>query len=445
MAKRGLPTVCILTEAFESLGRVTASGAGMPSLPIVFIPHPVNSLPEKEMLKIADEAFPKVIRCLIEAGQKPAPEEEMPLEKKRIFSSEFTLEDGSLEGINRRFYESGWTDGLPIIPPSRAAVERMLTFTDREPLEVIATLPPRGGKATVEKIAANAVMAGCVPEYLPVIIATVQALAEEKDMNLCGIVSTTNPTTVAVMVNGPMAAELDINAGLGCFGSGWRANAAIGRAVRLIILNIGGGAPGTVDKATQGQPGKYSFCFAENEEENPWTPFHVERGFPREVSTVTVFSPHGLVPISEFASQTGRGVLTTIANTMAYPGGINILRCSPDPASQEAGQPAVILPPEFAEMAAKDGFSKDALKSFLYERAQVPFTAIGGEWETSRRFRGEGVPILKVAPRPEEILIAVAGGPGRQCAFFPNFTRPVTRPIARKDGTSVKSVYEFKK
>ncbi|MBI2907026.1 MAG: hypothetical protein HYX92_05160 [Chloroflexi bacterium] len=425
------------------MGKVTASGAGMPNLPIVFIPHPVNALPAEDMSPIVDKALPEIVRRLT-SPVAVAVKEEAP-EKKRIFRSEQTLEAGSLEAINRDLYELGWTDGLPIIPPTRAAVERMLAFTDRDPNEVIATLPPRGGQATVEKIAINAVMAGCVPEFLPVVVAAVQALGEEREMNLRGIISTTNPTTVALMVNGPIARELDINSGLDCFGSGWRANAAIGRAVRLVILNIAGGAPAIVDKSTQGQPGKYSFCFAENEEASPWDPLHVERGLPRGSSAVSVFSPQGLVPVSEFASQTGKGVLVTIANTMAYPGSIGILRSSPDPASQEAGRPAVILPPEFAEMAAKDGLSKDAVKQFLWARAEIPYTAIGGEYETGRKFRGEGNEILKVAPRADEIMIAVAGGPGRQAAYFPNFTRPVTKAVARRDGTPVKSVYDFKK
>lgn len=404
----------------------------------------MNTLHEERVFEITDRALPEIVRLLTQGAERKAAREEAP-PKKALLASDRELDKGSLDGINSRFYEWGWTDGLPIMPPTRSAVQRMFAFTDRDPGEVVATLPPRGGQATVEKIAVNAVMAGCAPEYLPVVIASVQALAEEKEMNLCGIISTTNPTTVAIMLNGPIARELDVNSGLGCFGSGWRSNAAIGRAVRLVILNVAGGAPAIVDKSTQGQPGKYSFCFAENEQASPWEPLHVERGFDPQTSSVTVFSPQGLVPISEFASQTGKGVLTTIANTMAYPGGVNILRSAPDPGSQEAGRPAIILPPEFAEMAAADGFSKDGVKEFLWRLAEAPYTAIGGEWEKGFRFRGEGNTVLKVAPRADELIVAVAGGPGRQAAFFPNFTRPVTRPIALKDGTPAKSVYDFRR
>ncbi|MBI2907444.1 MAG: hypothetical protein HYX92_07320 [Chloroflexi bacterium] len=424
------------------MGKVTAAGTGMPDLPIVFIPHPVDTLAEQEIWSLVDEAIPGIVRSLTSPVRAAAAE---GAPGKKVFPTELAAQAGSTEAINRQFYERGWTDGLPITPPTRRAVEAMLAFTDRAPQEVLATLPPRGGSATVEKVAVNAVMAGCVPEYFPLVLTAVEAMAEEKDINLRGIVTTTAPTTLAVMINGPLRKELEVNAGAGCLGSGWRANAAIGRAVRLIVLNIAGGAPGIVDKSTLGHPGKYALCFAENEEASPWQPLHVEMGLARDTSAVTLFTPQGLVSMCELASHTGKGVLTTIAHSMAHPAGGNIVRSSPEP-FVDAGRPAVILPPEFAAMAAKDGLSKDDVKDFLWERAQMPYTAIGGEWEMGRgRFRGEGSPILRVASRASEIMIAVAGGPGRQAAYFPNFSRPVTKPVVRRDGTPVRSVYDFRK
>src|SRR5262249_24111947 len=159
--------------------------------------------------------------------------------------------------------------------------------TDGDPEQVLGMLPPRQGEATVEKLAINAVMAGCLPEYLPVLIAAVEAVADP-DFNLDGVQATTHPVAPLIVVNGPLARRLNINSGYNCFGQGFRANATIGRAMRLVLMNVGGGLPGTGDRSTQGSPSKFSYCIAENEEANPWEPLHVERGFPRDVSTVTV-------------------------------------------------------------------------------------------------------------------------------------------------------------
>ncbi|MER3419161.1 MAG: hypothetical protein C4290_00950 [Chloroflexota bacterium] len=186
-------------------------------------------------------------------------------------------------------------------------------------------LPPRQGEATVERIAINAVMAGCRPEYLPVVIAAVEAMADP-DFNLDGVQATTHPVAPLVIVNGPAARELGINCGYNCYGQGTRANATIGRAIRLILMNIGGGLPGTGDRSTQGSPAKYSYCVAENEDANPWEPLHVERGYSRDTSTVTVIGCEGPHNIQEHYSNTGEGILLTITGAMGQAGSNNILR-----------------------------------------------------------------------------------------------------------------------
>src|SRR3954462_8160259 len=196
------------------------------------------------------------------------------------------------DAINKLYRERRWSDGLPIVPPTVDRVERMLRHARRPADEVVAHIAPAFGAATVERIAINAVLAGCDPEYMPALIAAVEAVADP-EFNLQGIQATTNPVAIWVIVNGPLAAELGVNATFNCLGEGTWANATLGRALRLILQNIGGALPGEMDKATQGQPGKYTFCCAENDDGNPWEPLHVERGFGADANTVTVVGALG--------------------------------------------------------------------------------------------------------------------------------------------------------
>jgi len=186
---------------------------------------------------------------------------------QKYVSEKVTVAD-SIEAVNNLYIENGWSDGLPIIPPTEPALEKMLSGTKRDPSEVLAKIPPTWGEATIEKVAINAVMAGCLPEYMPVIIAAVAAMCDEK-FRLGEIQPTTHPGAPLIIVNGPIAKKLGINSKAGAFGPCWRANATIGRAIRLILLNIGGAYPGKLDLATQGQPAKYTYCIAENEEDSP--------------------------------------------------------------------------------------------------------------------------------------------------------------------------------
>src|SRR5215212_1921062 len=219
----------------------------------------------------------------------------------------------------------------------------MLRYTDRSPDDVVAALPPHRAEALVHTVAVNAVMAGCRPEYLPVVLAAIEAIAEPA-FNLYGIQATTNPVTPLIVVNGPLARELGFNGGGNCFGHGWRANATVGRAVRLCMLNIGGGTPQTMDKSTQGQPGKYGLCIAENEEENPWEPYHVERGFAAEDSTVTAFSVTGAQNVLDLASKSAQSILRTFASSCANVGAQNV---------QLGGGPLIVFCPEHAQILAQ--------------------------------------------------------------------------------------------
>ncbi len=337
----------------------------------------------------------------------------------QLVSEKIKIED-SIEKVNALFYEQGWTDGLPIIPPTEERVQRMLAAVKRDPQEEIAVLPIRSVPATVEKIAVNAVMAGCEPEYLPVIIAAVEAVGEEK-FNPLAIQATTHPCGPLIVVNGPIARKIGLNSKGSCFGPGVKANATIGRALRLILLNIGGGIPVVADKATHGSPAKYTYCVAENEEDSPWEPLHVERGFGAQESTVTVFAAEGPHNINDHASITGKGILMTAAATMATAGNNNLTLLE--------GEPVLMLGPEHARTVARDGYSKEAVKDFIFEHARLPLKMLSEENIQSRRDSppetyGEFVDSeLIPVGRREHIVVIVLGGEGKHSCFVPTFGR----------------------
>ena len=346
---------------------------------------------------------------------------------------------GGYAATNRHYQDQGWTDGLPIVPPTEGDVRAFLGCTDRESREVVAVLPPRQGEATVERIAINAVMAGCRPEYMPVILTAVEALADPA-FNLDSIQATTHPVAPLLIVNGPIAKELGINAGYNAFGQGFRANVTIGRAIRLLLMNVGGGLPGTGDRATQGSPAKIASCVAENEEASPWEPLHVEHGFPADVSTVTVIGCEGPHNIQDHFSYTGLGILKVVAGAMGQAGSNNILA---------GGHPLLCLGPEHAATIARDGFSKRQVKEFLVEHARFPLARLGDEYRAHLIQRGAKdapdtmVPAVRSA---DSVTVIVTGGAGKHSCWQPTFgdqTGPARRPIARKDGTPLKSAADL--
>ncbi len=284
------------------------------------------------------------------------------------FQSSLVEVPDSLEEANEFLLSRRMTDGLPIIPPTPERVERMLKGTRRGLREVVGRVPPLWGPATVEKIAINAVMAGCVPEYMPALIAAVEAVCDEP-FNLHGIQTTTNSVGPMLVFNGPIRQQLNINCGAGVLGPGWRANATLGRAIRLIMLNVGGATPGDVDKSTQGWPGKYTCCIGENEEASPWEPLHVERGFRKDDSTVTVFGVDGSTQSTDI-SPWPEQVIRQIAFGMVR---LQIGRGSEPLNKQEEREPIILLNPVFAGMfAEKLGHTKESLKRYLWETARFP-------------------------------------------------------------------------
>jgi hypothetical protein len=332
------------------------------------------------------------------------------------------------------WFEKGVTDGLPVVPPTRERVERMLAGTRREREELVGEVPPNYGRATVEKTAVNAVMAGCRPEYLPVLLAAVEAACDPA-FNLHGLQATTHFAAPLAVVNGPIRSRIGLNAGFGVFGPGSRANATIGRALRLILMNLGGARAGEISMSTFGHPGRYTYCIAEHEEASPWEPLHVERGLGPGDSAVTLFAgeaPHG---ISDHASRTAKSLAASLGWSMT---GLWNAKHFP-----LYSQTMLVVGPEHARTFKDDGWSKADLKRFLVETIRRPYRELlpdgaGGEG-TLLRFAAEPPGPDELIPKfaaAEDLHVVVAGGTaGRFSMAIPgwlgtkNGSRAVTRRI----------------
>ncbi|MGE5524618.1 MAG: hypothetical protein ACM3SS_12960 [Rhodospirillaceae bacterium] len=267
-----------------------------------------------------------------------------------------------LEAAVEFCYQQNWTDGLPVVPPTRGAIERILQYLRRDPAEVVGIVPPRNGVATVEKIAINCTMAGCKPEYVPAVIAAVQAMLEER-FNLNGVQTTTHACAPLCIVSGPAVKSLAFNTKEGALGHGCRAAAAIGRAIRLILWNIGGGYPGEPCKTTLGHPGYFSFCVAEDPDANPWQPLHVERGFAVQDSVVTLTAataPYSVATGSGYG--TADDVLYLLADSIATLGSNNIT----------GGDLVLVMGPMTAQALADAGLSKRQVKEEIARLATRP-------------------------------------------------------------------------
>ena len=308
--------------------------------------------------------------------------------------------EDDFDEINTQYLARGWTDGLPVVPPTRRRIEDMLGYCDRPWNAPVATIAPNDSPATPLRIAVNAVMAGCRPEYFPVIVTAVEAMAEPQ-FNLIGIQTTTNPVGPLVLLNGPIRQQIGINCGAGALGPGWRANATIGRALRLILINIGGAIPGEIDKAILGMPGKYSLCLGELEESSPWEPFHVEKGYDLTQSTVTLISSQGTQSCAASYLEPEH-IFAMLADTMRIYGANSYTKGS--------GNPVVIFPPAHARILADAGWTKQRIRETLFERtmfvaADIPPRLL----DTSHRQQIRNG-MLCICRQPEDIVIIVAGG-----------------------------------
>jgi hypothetical protein len=298
-------------------------------------------------------------------------------------------------------FARGWSDGLPVVPPTPERVLRMLDGTTRAPGEVVAVVPPDLVPCTVEKVAINAVMAGCRPEYLPVVLAAVEAACTDA-FNVHGVLATTWFSGPIVVVNGPIAQRIGMNAAGNCLGQGNRANSTIGRALQLVIRNVGGGRPGAVDRATLGQPGKVGFCFAEREHDSPWQPLAVERGVPAGRSAVTLFAGGGVQGVADQLSRTPGSLARSFALA---------LRAVGHPKAVIAFDALLVVSPEHARVFRDAGWSRAHLHDELTALLQLP----GAELVRGAHGIAEGVPERLAGAtlpkfRPGGLLVVHAGG-----------------------------------
>ncbi len=441
LERRGIPTVIFTAETFVHDAQRSAASFGLPELPLAVVPKPFTNQRPEDIHRMAAAAFDQVIAGLTRplparAAAPRAASADGPL----VYEGGDALE--AWERMNQDFLARGWGDGFPLVPPTARAVEAMLRGTTRDPAEVIATLEPGFGLATVEKLAVNAVMAGCRPEHLPFLIAAVRCLAAPK-MYLRNKAMSTGPHAPLVLVNGPRGRAVGLNAGMCALGPGApsAANTALGRAVRLTMMNVGHTYVGVSDMDTIGSPLKYSLCCAENEAESPWEPYHVTRGFPREASAVTVHFVYGICELHDFKSTTPEDlvqVFATAATNVAQVGtGLWLIgrRADPRYKTEEKEHNTLFVCPEHAQIFTRAGWDRARLQAALHRATRLPFRTLmlNKEPKALQAAHPElgwladhpDLP-LPIVEDPECFDIAVVGGAAGRGAYFYGAGEPVT-------------------
>lgn len=426
----GIPSVAIITTPFEAIAKQVSCSAGLPNLPTIVVEHPVGNLPF-ELIHERGAKQATAARDALTGAAESSADEAASVGPGSTPEFQFVTIDSDQAAVDDFFLENDWSDGLPVVAPTEPRVSAMLGRHEDEADELVGTVPVAHGRATYRTIAVNAVMAGCRPEYFDLLVAVVKA-AIEPEFNMHAVQPTTHPVAPMIVVNGPMVLELGINSGTNAFGPGNRANATIGRALRLIMNNIGGGVAGKTDRATLGTPAKYGFCFAENEANSPWEPFHVSRGFAPSDSTVTLFaieSPHNM---NDPGSVSAQGVLKTFIGSMCTTG--------TNHHQYPRTEAVVVIAPEHAELLARDGFTRRSLQEYFFENARIPLEAFSHErierFLARRRpqwFGPENVTgFAAIGDGPEDFQIMVVGGPGTHSMFVPTFgpTASVTVKVA---------------
>ena len=339
------------------------------------------------------------------------------------------IEFGEHDDAMELCFQRGWTDGLPVTPPTDRRVLQMLSGTARRPNEIVGRIPPYLAECTVEKVAINAVLAGCKPEYMPVLLAALDA-ALEPVFTLHGVLATTYFSSPVIIVNGPIAKKIGMNSGINALGQGNRANATIGRALNLIVRNVGGGRPGEADRATLGAPSKFTLCFAEDESDPAWEPLSVARGFSRSASTVTLFQGHGVEAFVDQKTRTPEGLSRSIGLALVKIG---------HPRLVQSARAVLVLSPEHYRIYKEAGWGRKEIERALFDATTRP----GEDILAGLDGIGEGVPqerAHEAVPKFHEdgLLIVRAGGPaGLFSAILPGWLagrnrlelQPVTKEI----------------
>jgi hypothetical protein len=405
---------------FQGLAVSELQALGVSGLPLLVIQHPLGGERLDSVARRAHQAFEQ-LSALIEAGRHDAPAPSTAPAAQATPAITDLLVDDDPVALLAEFTQRAWCDGLPIVAPTEARVTAMLG--GRDGARLLGAMAPLWRQVTLQKLAVNAVMAGCDPAAFPIVVAAVEALLDPA-FNLYGVQATTHPVAPLLVVNGPYGREVGLHSGSGCFGPGFRANATIGRAIRLILLNVGGAWPGRYDMATQGSPAKFAYCIAENEAASPWGPLC-------DGDTVTVYGGEGPHNVNDHVSTTGAGILANVADTAVSLGSNVGWYLS-------QAQLMVVLGPEHARTIADDGYTRADIQRYVYENARQPLSLmrLGGmwgmqDWPAWMNATLDPDARLPRVPSPDDVFVVVAGGSGKHSSVVPNctFSRAVSRPI----------------
>ncbi|MBI2910258.1 MAG: hypothetical protein HYX92_21660 [Chloroflexi bacterium] len=427
----GIPSVGIVSSGFTAVWEARHRAMGMDVLPRVRVGPALTEIPpeqvREEVLAHADDVF----AGLTEQPRVPTTPAVASDQLLRYEGHDFL---DALRILNGDFIHRGWGDGLPIVPPTPEAVEAMVAGTSRQRDEVVIIMDPGRGIATVEKIAINCVMAGCRPEHLPVVIAAIEAMSEPL-FGLTAVAQSTGPQTPLLVINGPIRQQIGINSGICALGPGspsW-VNTVIGRAVRLVMMNVGHAYPGVMDMDTIGSPNKYSMCVGENEEANPWGPLHVERGFRSDESTVTVFPCGSCIDVPDLVSCTPEAVLTTFAYTANSPLSPTWFYLQRDTAKFEH---LLMICPDHARIIADAGWTKNDVRRFMFHNARIPVgviknptrpSAVAPGWKWVLNQPDDA--LVPVVREPGDFHIVVVGAASGKSAYVWDWAAPITKPI----------------
>ena len=298
------------------------------------------------------------------------------------------------------YFEKGWTDGLPVVPPTKEKIWAMLDAMGKQPEDILGEIPARARTISAEKLAINAVLAGCLPIYSPVLLATVEALCDPA-FSVHGPTASTSGMGMLTIVNGPIASQIGINAGENLFGPGWRANATIGRALRLLLRNVCGAVPGVLDRSCFGHPGKFTYCIAEDEAHSPWTPLHAERGIPAEESAVTLFAGESPHQVANSTASEPEAILASIADVMVAGGRLSL--------SEQ--QFVVIIAGEHRRRLNERGWTKKEVRAWLHEHAvRFEEDLVRAGRLPSPATKGLARRQYHAVAEPDDLLVVAAGG-----------------------------------
>lgn len=414
-----MPTVTVMTAPFMGLAHIVARAENIVEPCFIGIPHPIGMISAADVARKAEDIFPTILKL----ATKWQPSTILPANKAAYPAERFDF-TGTDADVNRYFFEKGWSLGLPIIPPDAERVAAMLKGTSRKPDEVLGQVPPVNGTLTVELVAVHAVMAGCKPEYMPVLITSVEALLTP-EAGWKSTLATTGTTQFIIVLNGPIVKELGFGYGQGAAGKGYHPNASIGYAINLIAYAVGGSKPPDIDRSTLASPGDYvCWVFGENEDRMPvgWQPSYIERGFKSSDSVVTVMSSFPPVENLDHWSVTAEEHMrwwSYIISGLLNAGG----PCHPLPMKQS---PIVALGPEHAALLSSEGWSKEDFRRAFWEKTSIPLSAWPRARPAEKRLIEALGPVtldskIPVTLKPEQLFVIIAGGDGKHSHYFPPF------------------------